>query len=95
MVQVDADPGRCALVHRKGRKRSGGEELQAPRAVPGCGWHAQRGQRPVGDTLTPRRCHPQVCHLFQKLIDAFKVLKKERPNRSSVLEFMAADLEAR
>ncbi|XP_023492381.2 cilia- and flagella-associated protein 46 isoform X4 [Equus caballus] len=36
-----------------------------------------------------------VCHLFQKLIDAFKVLKKERPNRSSVLEFMAADLEAR
>ncbi|XP_008581370.1 PREDICTED: tetratricopeptide repeat protein 40, partial [Galeopterus variegatus] len=36
-----------------------------------------------------------VCHLFQKLIDAFEVLKKERPNRMPMLEFFTTDLEAR
>ncbi|XP_073934125.1 cilia- and flagella-associated protein 46 isoform X3 [Castor canadensis] len=36
-----------------------------------------------------------VCHLFQKLIDTFKALQKERPNRASVLEFLITDLEAR
>ncbi|XP_014649525.1 PREDICTED: cilia- and flagella-associated protein 46 [Ceratotherium simum simum] len=36
-----------------------------------------------------------VCQLFQKLIGAFKVLKKERPNRTPILEFMTTDLEAR
>ncbi|XP_043331937.1 cilia- and flagella-associated protein 46 [Cervus canadensis] len=36
-----------------------------------------------------------VCKLFQKLIDTFNVLKKERPNRMPVLEFMTTDLEAR
>ncbi|KAM9197443.1 cilia- and flagella-associated protein 46 [Dugong dugon] len=38
--------------------------------------------------------HTRVCRLFQKLIDAFTVLKKERPNRESLLEFMTTDLEA-
>lgn len=38
---------------------------------------------------------PQVCQLFQKLIDTFNVLKKERPNRMPILEFMTTDLEAR
>lgn len=38
---------------------------------------------------------PQVCQLFQKLIDTFNVLKKERPNRTPILEFMTTDLEAR
>ncbi|XP_045295286.1 cilia- and flagella-associated protein 46 isoform X5 [Leopardus geoffroyi] len=36
-----------------------------------------------------------VCQLFQRLIDTFKLLQKERPNRVPVLEFMATDLEAR
>ena len=38
---------------------------------------------------------PQVCKLFQKLIDTFNVLKKERPNRMPILEFLNTDLEAR
>ncbi|XP_035317165.1 cilia- and flagella-associated protein 46 isoform X1 [Cricetulus griseus] len=33
--------------------------------------------------------------LFQKLIDTFKDLQKERPNRKSLLEFLIMDLEAR
>ncbi|XP_073096194.1 cilia- and flagella-associated protein 46 isoform X2 [Manis javanica] len=36
-----------------------------------------------------------VCQLFQKVIDAFNVLKRERPNRVPLLEFMTTDLEAR
>ncbi|KAB0347365.1 hypothetical protein FD754_012222 [Muntiacus muntjak] len=36
-----------------------------------------------------------VCKLFQKLIDTFNVLKKERPNRMPMLEFMTTDLESR
>ncbi|XP_016061813.1 PREDICTED: cilia- and flagella-associated protein 46 [Miniopterus natalensis] len=36
-----------------------------------------------------------VCQLFQKLIEVFRVLKKERPNRAPILEFMTTDLEAR
>ncbi|XP_007452074.1 PREDICTED: tetratricopeptide repeat protein 40 [Lipotes vexillifer] len=36
-----------------------------------------------------------VCQLFQNLIDTFNVLKKERPNRMPILEFMTTDLEAR
>ncbi|XP_040342792.1 cilia- and flagella-associated protein 46 isoform X1 [Herpailurus yagouaroundi] len=36
-----------------------------------------------------------VCQLFRRLIDTFKLLQKERPNRVPVLEFMATDLEAR
>nr|KAF6455334.1 cilia and flagella associated protein 46 [Rousettus aegyptiacus] len=36
-----------------------------------------------------------VCQLFQKLVETFNILKKERPNRTPVLEFMTADLEAR
>ncbi|XP_057361386.1 cilia- and flagella-associated protein 46 [Manis pentadactyla] len=36
-----------------------------------------------------------VCQLFQKVIDAFNVLKRERPNRAPLLEFMTTDLEAR
>ncbi|XP_021108879.1 cilia- and flagella-associated protein 46 isoform X3 [Heterocephalus glaber] len=35
-----------------------------------------------------------ICCLFQKLIVAFKVLQKERPNRMPILEFIATDLEA-
>ena len=58
----------------------------------------ERGPWPVpvaeGHTPTPR-CRPQVCQLFQRLIDTFKLLQKERPNRVPVLEFMATDLEAR
>ncbi|XP_019062592.1 cilia- and flagella-associated protein 46 isoform X2 [Fukomys damarensis] len=36
-----------------------------------------------------------VCCLFHKLIAAFKVLQKERPNRMPILEFITTDLEAR
>ncbi|XP_038168284.1 cilia- and flagella-associated protein 46 [Arvicola amphibius] len=36
-----------------------------------------------------------VCRLFQKLIDTFKVLQHERPNRVSLLEFFIMELEAR
>ncbi|XP_059517976.1 cilia- and flagella-associated protein 46 [Myotis daubentonii] len=36
-----------------------------------------------------------ACQLFQRLIEVFKVLKKQRPNRAPVLEFMTTDLEAR
>ncbi|KAM7074050.1 cilia- and flagella-associated protein 46 isoform 1-T1 [Molossus nigricans] len=36
-----------------------------------------------------------VCQLFQKLIEVFKVLRRERPNRAPLLEFMTTDLEAR
>ncbi|XP_037661046.1 cilia- and flagella-associated protein 46 [Choloepus didactylus] len=36
-----------------------------------------------------------VCSIFQKLIDAFKGLTTDRPNRAPALAFMAADLEAR
>ncbi|XP_069914365.1 cilia- and flagella-associated protein 46 isoform X3 [Oryctolagus cuniculus] len=37
----------------------------------------------------------KVCHLFQKLADTINVLKRERPNRRPLLEFIATDLEAR
>ncbi|XP_045438178.1 cilia- and flagella-associated protein 46 [Pipistrellus kuhlii] len=36
-----------------------------------------------------------ACQQFQKLIEVFKVLKKQRPNRAPILELMATDLEAR
>ncbi|XP_011370907.1 cilia- and flagella-associated protein 46, partial [Pteropus vampyrus] len=36
-----------------------------------------------------------VCQLLQKLMETFTVLKRERPNRAPVLEFMTADLETR
>ncbi|XP_045665372.1 cilia- and flagella-associated protein 46 isoform X6 [Ursus americanus] len=36
-----------------------------------------------------------ACQLFQRLIDAFRVLQKERPNRVPILQFMITDLEAR
>lgn len=39
--------------------------------------------------------HIQVCRLFRKLIDTFKVLQHERPNRESLLEFFIMELEAR
>jgi hypothetical protein len=50
---------------------------------------------PVSDVVMLVPGYPQVCHLFQKLIDTFKALQKERPNRASVLEFLITDLEAR
>ncbi|XP_052029594.1 cilia- and flagella-associated protein 46 [Apodemus sylvaticus] len=36
-----------------------------------------------------------VCELFQKLIDTFRALQNERPNRVSLLEFLIMELEAR
>ena len=48
-----------------------------------------------GRAMVILRGLPQVCKMFQKLIDTFNVLKKERPNRMPVLEFMTTDLEAR
>ncbi|XP_007935070.1 cilia- and flagella-associated protein 46 [Orycteropus afer afer] len=36
-----------------------------------------------------------VCRLFQKLIGTFSILKRERPSRAPLLEFMTTDLEAR
>ncbi|XP_060027023.1 cilia- and flagella-associated protein 46 isoform X2 [Erinaceus europaeus] len=36
-----------------------------------------------------------VLQMFQKLMETFNVLKKERPNRTPVLDFMTTDLEAR
>eukprot|EP00070_Physeter_catodon_P030862 XP_028337756.1 cilia- and flagella-associated protein 46 [Physeter catodon] len=52
----------------------------------------------LADTLLStenERGEAVVCQLFQKLIDTFNVLKKERPNRMPILEFMTTDLEAR
>uniref|UniRef100_A0A8C6BQ73 Cilia and flagella associated protein 46 n=1 Tax=Monodon monoceros TaxID=40151 RepID=A0A8C6BQ73_MONMO len=52
----------------------------------------------LADTLLStenKRREAVVCQLFQKLIDTFNVLKKERPNRMPILEFMTTDLEAR
>ncbi|XP_055280347.1 cilia- and flagella-associated protein 46 isoform X2 [Moschus berezovskii] len=52
----------------------------------------------LADTLLSaegERRETLVCKLFQKLIDTFNVLKKERPNRMPILEFMTTDLEAR
>ncbi|XP_026968831.1 cilia- and flagella-associated protein 46 [Sagmatias obliquidens] len=52
----------------------------------------------LADTLLStenERREAVVCQLFQKLIDTFNVLKKERPNRTPILEFMTTDLEAR
>ncbi|XP_036685221.1 cilia- and flagella-associated protein 46 isoform X2 [Balaenoptera musculus] len=52
----------------------------------------------LADTLLStenERREAVVCQLFQKLIDTFNVLKKERPNRMPILEFMTTDLEAR
>lgn len=37
----------------------------------------------------------QVCSLLRKLIDTFRVLQSERPNRVSLLEFFIMELEAR
>lgn len=39
--------------------------------------------------------HTQVCGLFQKLIETFRTLQSERPNRVSILEFFIMELEAR
>ncbi|KAK7804541.1 hypothetical protein U0070_002598 [Myodes glareolus] len=39
--------------------------------------------------------HIQVCRLFRKLIDTFKVLQHERPNREPLLESFIMELEAR
>ncbi|XP_012516129.1 PREDICTED: cilia- and flagella-associated protein 46 [Propithecus coquereli] len=36
-----------------------------------------------------------ACHLFQKLIDTFKALRREQPNRARGLDFLVTDLEAR
>ncbi|XP_048193494.1 cilia- and flagella-associated protein 46-like [Perognathus longimembris pacificus] len=36
-----------------------------------------------------------VCCLYQKLIDVFRLLQKERPNQESLLEFFIMDLDAR
>ncbi|XP_047559332.1 cilia- and flagella-associated protein 46 isoform X1 [Lutra lutra] len=36
-----------------------------------------------------------ACREFQRLIDVFRDLQRERPNRAPVLEFMSTDLEAR
>lgn len=36
-----------------------------------------------------------VCGLFQKLIETFRTLQSERPNRVSILEFFIMELEAR
>lgn len=58
------------------------------------------GSREAGGGEAPEphpevRAASQVCQLFQKVIDAFNVLKRERPNRVPLLEFMTTDLEAR
>ncbi|XP_078202957.1 cilia- and flagella-associated protein 46 isoform X24 [Callithrix jacchus] len=52
----------------------------------------------LADTLLSTehsRREATVCHMFQKLTTAFEILKKERPNRTPLLEFMITDLEAR
>lgn len=38
---------------------------------------------------------PQACRELQRLIDVFRDLQRERPNRAPILEFMSTDLEAR
>lgn len=60
-------------------------------------WPGLRGRVPVAGNLTQTStpCLPQACQLFQRLIDAFRVLQKERPNRVPILQFMITDLEAR
>ncbi|KAG5196142.1 hypothetical protein R6Z07F_018059 [Ovis aries] len=52
----------------------------------------------LADTLLSaegERRETLVCKLFQKLINTFNALKKERPNRMPILEFLTTDLEAR
>lgn len=75
------------LLSAEGERR---ETLVRGCCVRGGGLRVEGGRA----TVTPPGL-PQVCKLFQKLIDTFNVLKKERPNRMPVLEFMTTDLEAR
>ncbi|KAI5270262.1 Cilia- And Flagella-Associated Protein 46 [Manis pentadactyla] len=70
----------------------GGELLVRRAWVPGSR-EAGGGEAP--ETHPDVRAASQVCQLFQKVIDAFNVLKRERPNRAPLLEFMTTDLEAR
>ena len=87
LVPVHPDPGRHAAVRRGREERDPGEGLlRAGRGA--CRWGGGRA------TVTLPGL-PQVCKLFQKLIDTFNVLKKERPNRMPILEFLTTDLEAR
>lgn len=92
LVPVHADSGRHALVHGKGRERSDGEEWPAL-----CSAGRAAGWGPADACVHPARLPPtpQACQLFQKLIEVFKVLKRQRPNRAPILEFMTTDLEAR
>lgn len=50
---------------------------------------------PWAGALPTAWCAPQVCQVLQKLVEVFKVLRRERPNRAPLLEFMSTDLEAR
>ena len=75
------------LLSAEGERR---ETLVRGCCVRGGGLRVEGGRA----TVTPPGL-PQVCKLFQKLIDTFNVLKKERPNRMPILEFMTTDLEAR
>lgn len=77
------------LLSMEGKSRGTAVRGQCAREGPVAGPVAE------GHVPTSTRSHPQVIQLFQKLIETFRVLQKERPNRAPILEFMATDLEAR
>lgn len=86
LAQLRADPGRRAPGHGRRRQQSDGRAARARVGGGGSPWPgATRGR--------PRP--PQACRELQRLIDVFRDLQRERPNRAPILEFMSTDLEAR
>ncbi|XP_066095942.1 cilia- and flagella-associated protein 46 isoform X1 [Saccopteryx bilineata] len=78
--------GQAKKMIERAQRLGGGEEF----------WY--QSTLTLADTILSMEKEGQevmVCQLLQKLIETFKVLQRERPNRASVLEFMITDLEAR
>ncbi|XP_074194762.1 LOW QUALITY PROTEIN: cilia- and flagella-associated protein 46 [Rhinolophus sinicus] len=85
LANKEKNYGQAKKLVERAQRLGGGEEF----------WYSS--MLTLGDALlsTESEGREAVCQLFEKLIEAFTVLKKERPNRAPVLEFMATDLEAR
>ncbi|KAM5241604.1 cilia- and flagella-associated protein 46 isoform 3-T3 [Hipposideros larvatus] len=88
LAQLANKEKNCGLARKlaeRAQRLGGGEEF----------WYSST--LTLGDALlsTESQGREVVCQLFQKLIETFTVLQKERPNRAPMLEFMTTDLEAR
>ncbi|KAF6317002.1 cilia and flagella associated protein 46 [Rhinolophus ferrumequinum] len=85
LANKEKNYGQAKKLVERAQRLGGGEEF----------WYSST--LTLGDALLSMESEGKevVCQLFEKLIEAFTVLKKERPNRAPVLEFMATDLEAR